>query len=169
MRFTTEDGREVNVGLNYAWGEIPRYPGVQCRQTVIWLQCAGNVRHPKIDIEERAICSPFDMFSKRVGRLRVRQKFLATFETDQFTDAPGMPAKLIRVAPKQHFSRNDRRLIYQAIMPEWNHKKKRRPKKRSIEETEDRVDSMAGIHKIEGDGVLHIPTNKGDVWHPTAG
>jgi hypothetical protein len=168
MRFTTEDGREGNVGISYREVEIPRYPGMKCRRTIMYLHCVGNSKHPAIPIEEWSTCSPFDSFSKKVGRQKARLKFLAKFRGLSIHGHPECFDPEDRSCAKCHFTRNDRRVIYQGIMPEWNHTKKRRSK-RSIEETEDRVDTMAGIHRIEGDAVLHMPVAKDGDWHPTAG
>lgn len=159
MRFQTEDGRSFDAGISHEETTIPRYPGVRCRQTVVWLRCEGNKHHPPILVEKKSVCSPNDMFSRKIGRHKARSKFLEIFQDGVLHEEHG---KLRWKHPlSEHFTRDDRRLIYKMIMPEYNSspKKKRYKKcKTDIVQEENKGDALVGVHKIEGGATLQ-PTS----------
>ena len=76
MKITCSDGAVVNLGIHHEKDvEIPRYPGVKCRATVMFLHCDAKGIH----LEERVTCSPEDNFSKSMGRELVRDIFMPQF------------------------------------------------------------------------------------------
>lgn len=164
----------MNVGIAHTEVQIPRYPGVKCRQTIIWLHSDANekLEIPEVHVEGTATCSPHDMFSKKMGRRLALQKFRGQFEDDVIHDVTGMPTRMLHLGLSRYFSREDRRNIYTVIMPGMNHRAKGRKKRKPELAAEYKGDSLSGVHKIEGDSVLHPPPADGErveQWCPFAG
>ncbi len=119
MLFTTTDGSTFSVGIRHCWAAIPRYPDQQVRATEMWLK--GTLKNQKpIDLEVRVTCSPEDNFSRRVGRDLARAKFMPLL-TEPNWKAQGRWYCVLDL-----FTREDRRHIYTALLPEHHAKKERK-------------------------------------------
>ncbi len=96
MHLTTKDGCDVVVGVAHIVDEGKR-------GTKVWYAPAGGLK-----IEAVAMCSKGDNFSKRVGRRLAADRLLA-----KMRQRPTIPVE-------------DRRIVFQAICPEYQQRRARR-------------------------------------------
>ena len=140
MIFRTTDGRQVSVGISHREVTIPRYGDTKVRRTVMWLNTTAKNGSPII-IEEHVTCSPEDMFSRAIGRELVREKFMPVFELPISGRHNNYSRRLTAI--KYEFNKDDRRIIYEALYPEF-YSKKKLPKKQAYSRLEDKIDEPRG-------------------------